>query len=262
MPRRRRTLSSRTELPDMLPPVKAGAACSAFSAATRRWRSAVLCCSDHGAGRRSSRPISSPSTRPRWRPPGARARLRRSSGSARTCWAATSIRACSTAHGSRCRRLLGGGTGFPRRPRHRPDLRLRALGRQHRHAGHGRADVDPADPARHRADGTDPRQRRQRHHGHHRRRNAARFAAGARRGAVVARAALCGGGDRRRHANADDHPAPHPAQHAGADAGAGNLHLRQRDDRRSRSSPSSAPARRPPSRPGATSWPRAGRCGR
>ena len=87
-------------------------------------------------------------------------------------------------------------------------------------------------------------------------------ASGAQRRAVAARAALRRRRRGLRHAHADDHPAPHPAQHAGADAGAGDLHLRQRHDHGSRSCPSSAPARRRPFRPGATSWPRAGRCGR
>ncbi len=145
----------------------------------------------------------------------------------------------------------------------RPRLRLRALGRRHHHAHHGRPDVDPADPARHRADGADARLASQ---------NVIIaitiaeiprvVAAGARRRAVAARAALCRGGDRRGHAHADDHPAPHPAQHHRAADRAGDLHLRLGDDRRSRSCPSSAPARRRSSRPGATSWPRAARSGR
>ena len=144
----------------------------------------------------------------------------------------------------------------------RPGVRLRALGRRLRHARDGRHDVDPADPARHRPDGADARQRRQRHHRHHHRRVPARVAAGARRGAVAARAALRRRGGGGRHAHAHDHPAPHPAQHAGAHDGAGDLHLRQRHDRGSRSCPSSAPARRRTSPRGATSWPRAARCGR
>ena len=108
----------------------------------------------------------------------------------------------------------------------RPRLRLRALGRRHRDAGDGRADVDPADPARHRPDGAHPRQRRQRNPRHHHRGNSPRVAPGARRRAVAARAALCGRRGRGRHPHADDHPAPHPAQHARADDGAGDLCLR------------------------------------
>ena len=53
------------------------------------------------------------------------------------------------------------------------------------------------------------------------------------------------------------HPvAPHRAQHAGAPPGAGHLHRRLGDDHRGDPVLSSAPARRPTSRAGATSWPR------
>ena len=72
-------------------------------------------------------------------------------------------------------------TGLARRSRDRPRLGFRAMGGRHRHAVHGRADVDTADPARRRADGVDTRQRRQRHPGHHGCRNPARLASGAQR---------------------------------------------------------------------------------
>ena len=81
-----------------------------------------------------------------------------STGSAPTCSAATSIRACI--YGARVSLTVGFSVALlasRRRPRHRPGLRLRAMGGRHHHAGHGRADVDPADPAGHRADGADAR---------------------------------------------------------------------------------------------------------
>ncbi|CAA9213581.1 MAG: ABC transporter, permease protein 2 (cluster 5, nickel/peptides/opines), partial [uncultured Acetobacteraceae bacterium] len=127
--------------------------------------------------------------------------------------------------------LLRGPALLRHRPRHRPRVRLRALGGRHHHADHGRAHVHPAHPARHRHDGADPRLGAERDHRHHHRRGPARVAAGARRGAVPPRAALRGRGGGRRHAHAPDHPPPHPAQHPGADHGAGHLHLRQRHDR-------------------------------
>ena len=103
---------------------------------------------------------------------------------------------------------------------HRPGLRLHPLAGCHRHAGDGRADVDPADPAGDRADGADPRVGAERDHRHQHRRIPPRVAAGPRRGAIAARAAVCGGGDRVRHARAGDHLEAHPAEHAGAADGA------------------------------------------
>ena len=119
------------------------------------------------------------------------------------------------------RRPGGRAAQHPDRARDRPGDRLRPLARRDRDARHGRADVDPAGPARHRADGADQGEHRERDPRHHARRGAARGAAGAQPRADAARAALRRGGDRRRHQPAAHPGAPHPAQHGRAAAGAG-----------------------------------------
>ena len=137
--------------------------------------------------------------------------------------------------------------------------RASSAGRCDRHAGDGRPDVDPADPARRRAHGADPRQRRQRHPRDHHRRGAARRAARARSSCRCA-SSLRRRRRRRRHAHADDHAAPHPAN-TSPPHGAGDLYLRERHDHRG--DPSFIGAGVPPTIPSwETSWPRAKRSGR
>ncbi|CAA9268334.1 MAG: ABC transporter, permease protein 2 (cluster 5, nickel/peptides/opines), partial [uncultured Craurococcus sp.] len=128
------------------------------------------------------------------------------------------------------RRLLGRLLRLGDRADDRPRLRLCALGGQHHHADHGRDDVDPLHPARHRPDGPHPGQRAERHHRHHHRRDPARLAPGARRGALAARAALCRCRGRGGDADAAHHPPPHPAEHPRAHHRAGHLCLRRGDD--------------------------------
>ena len=143
-------------------------------------------------------------------------------------------------------RLLGGDPRLARRPRDRPGLGLRALGRRHRHAHHGRHDVDPADPARHRADGADARPAC-RTSSSPSPSPSSRASSRLVRGVVLSLReqpyvdAAIAAGTRTpmiilRHILPNT-LAPHDR--------AGDLHLRQRHDRRGRSSPSSAPARRP-----------------
>ena len=116
----------------------------------------------------------------------------------------------------------------------------------------------PGDAAGHRADGADqgePGERDHRHHGH---RGAARGAPGAQPGAHACASSPM---SRRRSPPARALPrilcAPHPAQHGGAADRAGAPTSAPRRCSPKRSCRSSAPARRPTSRAGATSWPRA-----
>ena len=96
-----RRLVAAPRLPDVLPPVQAGAASSASCAAIRPSRSAARCCSCMVADR-DLRAVSRDG-----RPDRARAGQAHApavgglTGSAPTCSAATSIRACSTARASR-----------------------------------------------------------------------------------------------------------------------------------------------------------------
>ena len=124
-----------------------------------------------GPDRASSRPVWAPWTRPRWRRPSARAPpsalywfgtdmlgrdvySRVLYGSRVSLIVGFSVAALASVIGT----FIGLIAGF---------IRWR---RYHRHAGDGRADVDPADPAGDRADGADPRLGAERHHRHQRRR--------------------------------------------------------------------------------------------
>ena len=98
------------------------------------------------------------------------------------------------------------------RPHHRASVGLLSQRRRHRHAHHGRADVDPADPSGNRADGLDQSQHPERHYRDHDRRNSARQPARPRDRVEPARAALCGSGARRRHKKLAHHGAAHTAR--------------------------------------------------
>jgi peptide/nickel transport system permease protein len=96
----RRALPSRRNCRICCCRLKSGAACSASCAIIRRLRSVAHCCSASYWSRSLPR-ISGPSIRQRSRRPSVRGRRRLTSGSAATCWAATSIHACSTGRASR-----------------------------------------------------------------------------------------------------------------------------------------------------------------
>ncbi len=124
------------------------------------------------------------------------------------------------------RRSLGRRLLEPAGAGPRPRLRLLPQGRWPRHAGHGRADGDPLDPARHRPHHPDAPRPRHRDRGHRHSRGAEGRARGARRRALHPLAALHRKRHRRRHEECQASDAPRAAQHPGAADRAIDLRVR------------------------------------